>query len=447
MLAFAGEADPIDAIRERARATVLDAVDKGWEGPPFDPFELAGLLGVGVVPHPGLEDARVLPSPPRIEYNPTRPRGRLRFSVAHELAHLFFPDADKAIRYRSGHRVWGSDDWQLELLCNIAAGELLMPTSSLGEVAQEHLDINTLMQLRKSFDVSTEALLLRVAKETVQPVAVFAAARLDGASSESAFRLDYVVGSRSWSAPISRGMTIPNDSVLAECTAVGFTAKSRESWGGLELDVQAVGAPPYPGDQLPRILGLLLVPGQTESSVATINHVYGDATEPRGEGPKIVAHVVNDRARSWGGPFARALGNRYPTAQKEFSEWARADSSGQELGLVHWFSVAPELHIASMVAQKGYGSSVKPRIRYPSLLQCLQEVGERAKELGATAHMPRIGAGQGRGHWPLIEELIDDALTRQGIPVHVYTLPDEEFPTESTPLESSPAQESLPLGL
>ncbi len=446
MLAFAGEADPIDAIRERARSTVLEAVDKGWDGPPFDPFELANLLGVNVVPHPGLEDARVLANPPRIEYNPTRPRGRLKFSVAHELAHLFFPDVHEAIRYRSGHRVWGSDDWQLELLCNIAAGELLMPTSSLGEIAQEHLDINHLMQLRKKFDVSIEALMLRVAKETVHPVAVFAAARLDGASSESGFRLDYVIGSRGWDPPLSRKVTLPNDSVLAECTAVGFTAKARERWGDLEVEVQAVGAPPYPGDQLPRILGLLLPAEHLEPRVATVNHLFGDATDPRGDGPKIIAHVVNDRAKSWGGPFARSLGARYAAAQKEFSEWARAGSD-QTLGTVHWFSVSSTLRIASMVAQKGYGESVKPRIRYPSLMQCLQDVGDKAKESGARVHMPRIGAGQGRGHWPLIEELIDEALTRRGVHVNVYTLPGQEFATEPPAVASEPAQESLPLGI
>lgn len=447
MLAFAGDADPIEAIRDRARATVLDAVDKGWDGPPFDPFELAHLLGVGVVPHPGLEDARVLSDPPRIEYNPTRPRGRLRFSVAHELAHLFFPDADKAIRYRLGHRVWGSDDWQLELLCNIAAGELLMPTSSLGEVDEELSDINVLMQLRKKFDVSTEALLLRVAKEATYPLAVFAAARLDSTSTKSAFRLDYIVGSRSWDSPISRGVTIPNDSVLAQCTAVGYTAKAREEWEGLEVDVQAVGAPPYPGDQLPRILGLLMTPSHADTPVIQINHLFGDATAPRGGGPKVIAHVVNDRAKSWGGPFARSLGNRYPTAQKDFSEWTHGEKESQELGAVHWFSPKTDLHVASMVAQKGYGASVKPRIRYPALLQCLQVVSQRAKEIGATVHMPRIGAGQGRGHWPLIEELIDDALTRRGVPVFIYTLPQDDFEFETKSGEPVPGQETLPLGI
>src|SRR5690606_9210375 len=87
--------DPIEMISERARALVLKAFDAGWEGPPFDPFHLADLLRIEAIPKHDVGDARTVPvgrSGFRIEFNPSRPRERLRYSVAHEIAHTLFPD-------------------------------------------------------------------------------------------------------------------------------------------------------------------------------------------------------------------------------------------------------------------------------------------------------------------------------------------------------------------
>ena len=69
---------------------MLRAIQAGWQGPPFDPFKLAEHLGISAIPREDVLDARVLPAGSRrlqIEFNPNRLRGRLRFSVAHEVAH------------------------------------------------------------------------------------------------------------------------------------------------------------------------------------------------------------------------------------------------------------------------------------------------------------------------------------------------------------------------
>src|SRR5207245_1567973 len=34
----------------------------------------------------------------QIEFNPNKPKGRLRYSIAHELAHTLFPDRAEAVR-------------------------------------------------------------------------------------------------------------------------------------------------------------------------------------------------------------------------------------------------------------------------------------------------------------------------------------------------------------
>lgn len=441
VLELAGGRDPVDVITERARDAVLGAIEEGWHGPPYDPFELAELMHVPAVPREDLYDARLAPAEGgrvRLEFNPTRPRARVRFTIAHELSHTFFPDYKKAARYRSGPKA-RADEWQLELLCNIAAAELLMPIGSFQSLEDEPLKIERLMEVRKMFEVSTEALLLRIVRLTARPSAVFAAARIDGDRPDSPFRLDYLIGSRSWTSPLRRGLEVPATSVLAECTAVGYTAKARESWtsDARELAVECVGIPPYPGQRLPRVVGLLLdhagaIPAHE------ITELIGDATDPRGQGPRLIVHLVNDKTPNWGGPFARSLRSRYPTAQTAFREWA-SEPSHLRLGQVHLSDVADEIAVATMVAQRGYGASAKTRVRFAALRDCLEQVAAIARKRGAAVHMPRIGTGEGRADWAVIRELIDDALVRAGIDVTVYTRP-------GTPLrEPDPVQAQLTL--
>src|SRR5262245_20862531 len=87
VLLLAGTEDPIQAITRKARDLVVAALDGGWAGPPFDPIALAEFNHIAVVPREDVGDARTVPTEhqPRIEYNPNRPVGRLRFSIAHEI--------------------------------------------------------------------------------------------------------------------------------------------------------------------------------------------------------------------------------------------------------------------------------------------------------------------------------------------------------------------------
>ena len=103
VLALAQGEDPIGVIQTRARETVLEAAEKGWHGPPYDPFHLAELLNIGVSPNDEVFDARSVPlglTGMRIEFNPHRPQGRTRFSVAHEITHTLFPDCAESVRNR-----------------------------------------------------------------------------------------------------------------------------------------------------------------------------------------------------------------------------------------------------------------------------------------------------------------------------------------------------------
>ncbi len=429
---LAGEDDPVEVITKKARGLVLAAMDNGWSGPPFDPLFLSDYLKLRVLPRGDLRDARIVPAGDSfcIEYNPTRPRGRVRYSIAHEIAHTLFPDCSDQIRNRAAPHEFRNDEWQLEALCNIAAAEFLMPMGSIGHLAPPDLGIDNLLDLRQKYDVSTEAILIRAVHAASWPCAVFSASRIDSTGSQAEYRLDYVIGSNAWRVAAARGVRLSGLNVISQCSAIGYTAKGTEQIGGTDLHVECVGIPPYPGSTFPRVAGVLTPSGETESG-ATITFVRGDALAPRGGGFKLIVQVVNDATPNWGGRgFAQALRRKWPSVQESFSQWAAEGTGALSLGQVHMASVAKDLVIASMVCQRGYGASPRTRLRYAALESCLLSVALEAQKCGATVHMPRIGCGEAGGSWQLVEELISSVLLSSGVPVFVYDLPGVDLPQQ-----------------
>ena len=66
------------------------------------------------------------------------------------------------------------------------------------------------------------------------------------------------------------------------------------------------------------------------------------------------------------------------------------------------------------------GGSGEPPIRYPAVGQCLRTLGDRAIELQASVHMPRIGCGLAGRRWDQIEPLIEAGLSQRGVAVTIY---------------------------
>jgi O-acetyl-ADP-ribose deacetylase (regulator of RNase III) len=422
--------DPMASVEQRARELTLTAMEGGWAGPPYDPFQLAEALGIEVVARQDLGDARLLSAggQPRIEFTPPRRPARVRFSVAHELGHFLFDDYAERTRYRdmSQHR---SDDWQLELLCNVAAAEFLMPAGAFPIRETDDLSLAHLLDQGVRFGVSTEALLRRVVKLTDRPASLFAAARL-GAS--DGFRIDYLVGSRAWRPHITAGQQLAPDSILSHCTAVGFSDRATERWNSQELLVQAVGVPPYPGDSFPRLVGLLEPAIDEGMRDVGLRYVRGDAAQPHRDGPTIIAHVVNDRAQRWGGRgFAVSLMQRFPDAHDQYTAWA--SSARRRLGGLHLAEMRTDLWIASLVAQAGYGDTptARPRLRLAALRQCLEGLATVAGERQASVHMPLIGTGQGGTPWPQVRDLVLEELADRHVTSTVYVLPDAPMPEDT----------------
>ena len=131
--------------------------------------------------------------------------------------------------------------------------------SGYRDLEAEDVGIDNLLRLRNKFDVSTEAMLIRIAKLTSKSCAVFSSARLSDSVESCGHRIDYSVPSRTWQSSLPREVVVESETVLDQCTAIGFTAKGHERWGESlpDVSVQCVGIPPFPGNRYPRVAGVV----------------------------------------------------------------------------------------------------------------------------------------------------------------------------------------------
>lgn len=427
VLGLARDQDPVVVIERMARELVLRARDQGWQGPPFNPVAIADLLQIPVEATADVADARTVVEGGtlRIQFNPTQPRERVRFSIAHEIAHTLFPDVTDAVRHRA--TLTSADEWQLEMLCNLAAAEFVMPLGSL-PARDELPSVEALMLERRRFDVSAEAFLIRVTKVANDPVMMFCASSMSNEPGAKRYRIDYTVPSTS--APDFRitGRIVPAASAVYSCTAIGYTERRTENWFSHDaLTVECVGIPGYPGTSLPRVAGVIRF-AERPARQDSIKFVHGDVLDARGSEPKIICQLVNDQARTWGGGVARSTARKFPNAQRAFAAWIISIPRSKRLGEVHFTDAAESVFIASLVGQQGYGESSAPRIRYTALERCLERVVEFASERSASVHMPRIGSGTSGGSWDTVEEMIRSTLVADGVPVTVYDLPPKRMP-------------------
>lgn len=149
-----------------------------------------------------------------------------------------------------------------------------------------------------------------------------------------------------------------------------------------------------------------------------ITYRKGDATQPEATGPKIIAHICNNLGR-WGKGFVMAISARWPGPEKAYREWD--EDIGFMLGAVQFVQVEEDVWVANMIGQHGIQrAGGEAPIRYGAVEQCLAKVANKAKEFGASVHMPRIGCGLAGGKWEVIEPLIVKTLADQDIPVVVY---------------------------
>lgn len=462
VLAFAGSTDPLLKAREVAAQLVTVARAHNLQGPPVDVLALARAAGIHVRAVNEVADARIVAaslhddntetyrpaqdlvsfpdgtSGLTIDYNPSRPRGRLRFSIAHELAHACFPGVGEQVRHRTGSGAVSNtdegDNWELELLCNVIASELLLPDEAVAGLLDIATDIDFIMETRRRWDVSIEALLRRLTRATTRPLTMVAASRVS--RDEKVPRLDYADHSdatppESVLRSLTHGQLLPAASLLLDCVAVGQTVRGEIQIDGEPFAAQAVGAPPYPGERFPRVLALLEQPDQLDAHPG-ITYVTGDLLDlDDGTDPVVIAQVVSDASHAWGRlNVAAALSRAFPDAARAFRAWTVAEAENLRLGRVHILDQrldGREVTVVSMVAQAGFGPGAGVRLRYDALAECLDRVADLAVGRGVRVHVPRIGAGQAGGRWDVIAELINTYLVGDGVPVTVHTKPSSRI--------------------
>lgn len=146
-----------------------------WAGPPYDPKILAGLRDIAVEPTDEAigAEARIMAKRDGsllIEYDPTKAKARVNFSICHEIAHAFFPDCFETIRHR---RKEHGSNYELECLCDLGAAELLMPHEPFGrDLSTLGVTLNSVHELATRYAASSEAVLIRIAQSSSKPCAV-----------------------------------------------------------------------------------------------------------------------------------------------------------------------------------------------------------------------------------------------------------------------------------
>ena len=160
--------DPEEILRNLVREKLTEARSFIWDGPPFDPQILASIIGIPCEKSDKLfrsEDAELHPTEDGklvIRYNPDKPKTRQNFSIAHEIAHTFFPEYGD--QYKARHRIGQfNPENEVEFLCDLGAGEIIMPTPEFDlDVKSMGISLKTLEKLSKLYEASSEATAIRM---------------------------------------------------------------------------------------------------------------------------------------------------------------------------------------------------------------------------------------------------------------------------------------------
>ena len=169
---------PEEIIRALVRSKLAEARNLGWNGPPFDPRFLASTMGIQYEKSRELlhstdaelhrtENGRLV-----IKYNPHKPKTRQNFSIAHEIAHTFFPEYGD--QYKARHKIGKfNPESEVEFLCDLGASEIIMPTPEFDlEVNNIGISLKSLGKLSTLYETSPEATAIRMIRTDLVPCAL-----------------------------------------------------------------------------------------------------------------------------------------------------------------------------------------------------------------------------------------------------------------------------------
>jgi O-acetyl-ADP-ribose deacetylase (regulator of RNase III) len=149
--------------------------------------------------------------------------------------------------------------------------------------------------------------------------------------------------------------------------------------------------------------------------------VKGDATNPIGDGSKIIAHICND-VGGWGEGFVLSISKKWIKPQESYNEWFNSKENFV-LGEVKFVDVQKDIIVANMIAQRDIKPlNGVPPIRYDALRECLIKVADFALQNNSSVHMPRIGCKLAGGEWKKVELIIKQTILSVEVKVFVYDL-------------------------
>jgi hypothetical protein len=156
----------------------------------------------------------------------------------------------------------------------------------------------------------------------------------------------------------------------------------------------------------------------------SLKFVEGDATDPIGEGKKLIVHCCNDLG-AFGAGFVRALSAKWPEPEATYKAMEKV------LGRVSLAKVEDDIWVANVIGQHGIRRNTVdeiPPIRYEALRIGFNRICKALSEKeGYSIHMPRVGSALAGGDFAIVEVLINDTFIRAGLDVTVYTLPGGRF--------------------
>ena len=166
--------DPRSAVIHQAKQLNNEYRSFETQAQPFERLKIiASLRGLDVAEMDSRlssrekRDAVLIPGtrPKRslILYNSSRQPGRIAFSVAHEIAHTFFPNSISGARFRTMCDPDSREGNELERLCDLAASELLMPAEDFLKARGQEMGLRIVERLSTIFGSSYESTVFRLA--------------------------------------------------------------------------------------------------------------------------------------------------------------------------------------------------------------------------------------------------------------------------------------------
>ncbi len=153
----------------------------------------------------------------------------------------------------------------------------------------------------------------------------------------------------------------------------------------------------------------------------TLQYVNGDATYPLGEketpDTKVIMHCCNNRG-GWGSGFVLALNRRWKEPEACYRAMGR-----RKLGTVELIGCEPDVWVANIIGQDGYGRERRKYVQYDALAYGFRTLAAHLNPSEHTIHAPRLGSGLAGGDWDTIEALIQRELVKLNFNVTIYDYP------------------------